>query len=55
LLDRRIETRSAEPSASPEPIAQLGGLRDLAAVVGAAAALWAVLSFMAVALGNWNH
>jgi hypothetical protein len=55
LLDRRIETRSAEPSASPEPIAQLGGLRDLTAVAGTAAALWAVLSFMAVALGNWNH
>jgi hypothetical protein len=55
LLDRRIETRSAEPSASPEPIVQLGDLRDLTAVVGTAAALWAVLSFMAVALGNWNH
>ena len=55
LLDRGIETRSAEPNASPEPLPQLSGLRDLAAVVGTAAALWAVLSFMAVALGNWNH
>src|SRR4051812_29525935 len=55
LLDRGIQTRTVEPGGSTEPVAQLCGLRDLAAIVGTAAALWAVLSFMAVALGNWNH
>ena len=55
LLDRTIEARSPEPLASRERLGQLRGLRDLTAVAGTAAALWAVLSFMAVALGNWNH
>lgn len=54
LLDRTIETRAADPGAR-ETVPRLGRLRDLAAIVGTAAALWAVLSFMAVALGNWNH
>ena len=54
LLDRAIETRSAEPDAPRETLA-LESVRDLVAVAGTAAALWAVLSFMAVALGNWNH
>ena len=56
LLDRAVEARTTtEPAASPEGLAQLGGLRDLTAIAGTAAAIWAVLSFMAVALGNWNH
>ena len=55
LLDRTIETRAADPEAQHDTVARLGGLRDLTAVIGTAAALWAVLSFMAVALGNWNH
>jgi len=54
LLDRAIESRSTEPDAPRETLA-LEDLRDLAAIAGTAAALWAVLSFMAVALGNWNH
>ena len=54
LLDRAIETRSIEPNAPRETLT-FEGLRDLAAIAGTAAALWAVLSFMAVALGNWNH
>src|SRR5690242_21879019 len=55
LLDHTIETRTTGQSAPRGPLSQLRGLRDLTAVVGTAAALWAVLSFMAVALGNWNH
>ena len=55
LLDRCIETRSTDAIAPRGTRAQLAGLRDLAAIAGTAAALWAVLSFMAVALGNWNH
>ena len=55
LLDRTIETRTTEPAPSRGTLVQLGGLRDLTAIVGTVAALWAVLSFMAVALGNWNH
>lgn len=55
LLDRTIEAKSTEPLASRERVGQLAALRDVTAVVGTAAALWAVLSFMAVALGNWNH
>ena len=54
LLDRAMESRSTEPDAPRETLA-FEGLRDLAAIAGTAAALWAVLSFMAVALGNWNH
>ena len=54
LLDRAIETRSAERDVPPEALA-LDSLRDLTAIGGTVAALWAVLSFMAVALGNWNH
>ena len=54
LLDRAMESRNTEPDAPRETLA-FEGLRDLAAIVGTAAALWAVLSFMAVALGNWNH
>ncbi len=55
LLDRGIETRSTDPTASRESLGKISGLRDLTAIVGTAAALWAVLWFMAVALGNWNH
>ena len=55
LLDRAIETRTADPAVQHQTEARLGGLRGLTAIVGTAAALWAVLSFMAVALGNWNH
>ena len=55
LLDRTIETKTTEPTASRGTLAQLGGLRDFTAILGTAAAIWAVLSFMAVALGNWNH
>lgn len=55
LLDRGIETRTGQPDGEHEPLAQLCGLRDLTAIAGTALALWAVLSFMAVALGNWNH
>lgn len=55
LLDRAIERRTADSAAQHEAVARLGGLRDLTAIAGTAAALWAVLSFMAVALGNWNH
>ena len=55
LLDRAIETRTTEPTTPRGMLAQLDGLRDLTAIVGTAAALWAVLSFMAIALGNWNH
>jgi len=55
LLDRAAETRTTEAGARPEAVAHLSGLRDLTAIAGTIAALWAVLSFMAVALGNWNH
>ena len=55
LLDRTIETRTSEPTTSRGTLAQLDGLRGFTAIVGTIAALWAVLSFMAVALGNWNH
>src|SRR5690242_2426759 len=55
LLDRTIETKATELAVPRGTRAQLGGLRDLTAIVGTLAALWAVLSFMAVALGNWNH
>ena len=55
LLDRTIETRTAEPAPPRVTLAQLRGLRGLTAIAGTIAALWAVLSFMAVALGNWNH
>lgn len=55
LLDRAMESMSAEPAPSRGNLPQLAGLRDFAAVAGTAAAIWAVLSFMAVALGNWNH
>ena len=54
LLDRVIEASSAERDAPPEAHA-LDSLRDLTAIGGTLAAIWAVLSFMAVALGNWNH
>jgi hypothetical protein len=55
LLDRGIERWTTDPAAPNEAVARLGGLRDLTAIAGTVAALWAVLSFMAVALGNWNH
>ena len=55
LLDRTIETRTTAPAPPRGTLLRLGGLRDLTAIVGTVAALWAVLSFMAVALGNWNH
>jgi len=54
LLDRAIEAKRAERDAPPEALA-LDSLRDLTAIGGTVAAVWAVLSFMAVALGNWNH
>jgi len=52
LLDRAIEARSTNEA---DLAHALDGLRDLTAIAGTAAALWAVLSFMAVAIGNWNH
>lgn len=55
LLDRAIENRNSKAASSPEPVARLSAIRDLTAIAGTVAALWAVLSFMAVALGNWNH
>ena len=55
LLDRAVENRSDKATASRELLAQLSALRDLTAIAGTGAAVWAVLSFMAVALGNWNH
>ncbi|HKN67624.1 MAG TPA: hypothetical protein VJW73_15170 [Gemmatimonadaceae bacterium] len=55
LLDRGIERRTGDPAAPDDLRARLSGLRDLTAIAGTVAALWAVLSFMAVALGNWNH
>ena len=55
LLDRTIETRTTEATTSRETLAQLDSLRGFTAIAGTVAALWAVLSFMAVALGNWNH
>jgi hypothetical protein len=56
LLDRAASTK--QPPATPDErgeLAFLTGLRDLAAIVGTGAAFWAILSFMAAALGNWNH
>ena len=55
LLDRGIEQRTTNPAAPDDAVSRLRGLRALTAVAGTVAALWAVLSFMAVALGNWNH
>ena len=55
LLDR---TASARQPATPDErgkLAQLIGFRDLSAIFGTGAAVWAILSFMAAALGNWNH
>ena len=54
LLDRAIETKRAGQTGPSETLG-LEGLRDFVAIAGTAAALWAALSFMAVALGNWNH
>jgi hypothetical protein len=55
LLDRSIERRTTDPAAPGDAASRLRGPRDLTAIAGTVAALWAVLSFMAVALGNWNH
>ena len=49
LLDRAAEDATDSVSA------KIGGLRGVAAIVGTGTALWAVLGFMAAALGNWNH
>lgn len=55
LLDRAIEMQSTSEMDSAHDAPALESLRDLTAIAGTAAALWAVLSFMAIALGNWNH
>jgi len=56
LLDRAASARS-QPTTPDErgELAFLTGFRDLTAIAGTGAALWAILSFMAAALGNWNH
>jgi hypothetical protein len=56
LLDRAASARR-QPTTPDErgELAFLTGFRDLSAILGTGAALWAILSFMAAALGNWNH
>jgi hypothetical protein len=54
LLDRAVQRRTSAVTPSKETVG-LTAFRDLAAILGTVAALWAVLNFMAVALGNWNH
>ena len=56
LLDRAAGARrqATSPDGRGE-LAFLTGFRDVTAILGTGAALWAILSFMAAALGNWNH
>lgn len=55
LLDRTASTRQPATPDERGKLAQLVGFRDLSAILGTGAALWAILAFMAAALGNWNH
>jgi hypothetical protein len=55
LLDRAAHTRIGVAEPCRDMVEQLIGLRNFIAVLGTGAALWAVLSFMAAALGNWHH
>jgi hypothetical protein len=55
LLDRAARTRMSTEEPCRATIQQLIGLRDLTAVAGTVAALWAVLALTATALGNWVH
>ena len=55
LLDRVVQRRTSESASAAGTLEQVRGLRDLTAIAGTVLAVWAVLSFMAVALGNWNH
>jgi hypothetical protein len=55
LLDRAAHTRMRGAGTDQGATAPLTGLRNLAALAGVGAALWAVLDFMAAALGNWIH
>ena len=55
LLDRAAQTSMSSEEACADTVRQLLGVRDLTAVLGGGAALWAVLDFMAAALGNWHH
>ena len=55
LLDRaRDEVREDSPDAAAERLLALL-LQRLVAVAGTGAALWALLRFMAAALGGWQH
>lgn len=55
LLDRAVQRRASVSASAGKTLAQVRGLRDLTAIAGTVLAVWAVLSFMAVALSNWNH
>jgi hypothetical protein len=55
LLDRAAEMAMDGAGSDQGTTARLTGLRHLVALAGVGAALWAVLGFMAAALGNWNH
>ena len=54
LADRAIAAKTEEahePLAAPDALPEM---RGLIAIVGTGAGLWAVLGFMASALGNWH-
>jgi len=52
LLDRSLAARSADPSAAGVPDDALPEMRALIALLGTAAAVWAVLGFIAAAFGT---
>lgn len=54
LVDRAIVAKMDESHDTPGAPNALPEMRGLIAIVGTGAALWAVLGFMAAALGNWH-
>jgi hypothetical protein len=55
LLDAAARRRLSTDESPRATIKQLIGLRDLTAILGTGAALWAVLAFMAATFSNWHH
>jgi hypothetical protein len=54
LLDRALGPRNPTDQAHA-PRRRLRATRDLTAIAGTGLAAWTLLSFMAAAIGNWNH
>ena len=54
LVDRAIAAKNAESRDTPVAPDALPEMRGLIALAGTVAGIWAILGFMATALGNWH-